>query len=58
MKQEYTIKDSVLWIRRRPAGSTASTNKTRQQARPGALRHFFNVVIYAKKRLTWLSNYR
>ena len=55
MEQEYTIKDSVLWIRPRPAGSTASTNKTRPQTRPGALRHFFNVVKYPEKRRTWLA---
>ena len=58
MRQEYTIKDSVLWIRPRPAGSTASTNKTRPQTRPGALRHFFNVVKYPEKRLTWLASGR
>ncbi len=53
MKQEYTIKDSVLWIRPRPAGSTAGTNKTRPKTRPGALRHFFNVVENPENRLTW-----
>ena len=41
-----------------PWPPTAATNKTTQDPRPRALRHFFNVVKYPEKRLTWLASDR
>lgn len=70
MKQEYTIKDSVLWIRPRPriqprrkswgytphpVAAYGGDEQDHTRPPPRALRHFFNVVKYPEKRLTWLT---
>lgn len=68
MEQEYTIKDSVLWIRPspriqplrkswgytpHPVATYGGDEQDHTRPPPRALRHFFNVVIYAEKWLTW-----
>ena len=70
MRQEYTIKDSVLWIRpnpriqphRRswgytphPVATYGGDEQDHTRPPPRGITSFFNVVKNTKKRLTWLA---